>query len=159
MDVYQSHAHICHRCADSRFQDSLCEQGTLLARNVRKYLYKKSGKFFARVGHEYNRTNQVDIPQNAYSVRSLLAAMERGSQPCHSVTSPQYPIEIIERRPRHCEDSDHTIQFPSLTGTKHIYLKKILYKERFLHIVRGVDIKVGRAARRSAVHVAINILR
>jgi hypothetical protein len=100
MDVYQSHAHVCQRCGDSRFLDSLCEQGTLLARNVRRYLYKESGKSFATVGHEYVRTNRVDIPQDAYSLRNLLAAMERGSQPCHSFTSPQYPIEIVERRPR-----------------------------------------------------------
>jgi hypothetical protein len=62
MDAYQPHSHVCHQCAVYRCLDLLCEQGIRLARNVSQYLYKKNGRFFAVIGHDYDKTIQAIIP-------------------------------------------------------------------------------------------------
>ena len=87
VETYQNHADHCHECVYPFRPYGLCEQGTLLARDVLKYLYKWRGRFFALKGHCYDRTNEVELPRSAFAVRNLLAAVESGMLLLHSRSS------------------------------------------------------------------------
>lgn len=119
--AYESHAKVCAYCENPLGQVGLCCRGIVLAREVAKYLYHRSGGYYSSRSHEGDETDRVHLPRNSQSVCKLLMVMGQGflrefSGETNSGTArPGFsPVEIIERHPRYSDHSRRDFRCPFL---------------------------------------------
>jgi hypothetical protein len=166
VETYQLHAHLCYQCVHPFRLHGLCEQGIFLARDVVKYLYKRNGRFFAVNNHDYDETDEVDIPRSAYAVRNLLAAVEIGLflRPPHTTSNCALrplsgnPIDIIERRPNSVS-SHRAVQYFPFCRINPTILQRRSQMKNAESLSLPSKLKGKRTPQNLVVRVDIKILR
>lgn len=167
VETYQFHAHLCYQCVHPFRRRGLCEQGIFLAHDVVKHLYKRNERFFAVNNHDYDKTDEVDIPRSAYQVRNLLAAVEIGLflRPPHTTSNfalrplSGNPIDIIERRPRNSVSSHRGVQYFPFCWTNPTFLQRRSQMKNSESISLPSKLKGKCTPQNLVVRVDIRILR
>lgn len=74
VEDYEKHVADCFTCLNG----PLCGKGASYARTLDEYLYSSKGKHYSKVDTQNGKDTRVKLPNEAYAVRNLLAALEKG---------------------------------------------------------------------------------
>lgn len=160
LSAYETHARVCAYCENPLRSARLCCCGTILARAVVRYLYRRSGGYYSRFGHAGGETDRVHLPSSTCSVHRLLAAVEQGLLPDMASeaggvarSADRRSVEIIERRPHNPESTHRAIRCPFLRRRVSSISTRLPRPYCFMPL--GVEIGGRRKSRKAKIEVEL----